>query len=121
MTVSEYVTHFTELSYYAPNDVDTEKKKQECFLNRLNDGLAYALEARDFKNFQTVIDKALVPENRREILMSKRKKECRVNRVATLCFISDLCLLDLPSASCSRVFNRCLNQLDRDLSPHNDR
>jgi hypothetical protein len=51
MTVSEYVTHFTQLSRYAPDNVDTNKKKQDWFLNTLNDGLAYALEARDFVNF----------------------------------------------------------------------
>jgi hypothetical protein len=45
MTVSEYVNHFMQLSRYAPNDVDTDEKKQECFLNGLEDGLAYALEA----------------------------------------------------------------------------
>jgi hypothetical protein len=27
MTVSEYVTRFTQLSRYAPNDVDTDEKK----------------------------------------------------------------------------------------------
>jgi hypothetical protein len=64
MTVSEYVTHFTQLSCYAPNDVDTDEKKQEWFLNGLDDGHAYALEARDFENFQTMIDKALVLENK---------------------------------------------------------
>jgi hypothetical protein len=63
-TVSEYATHFMQLSRYAPNDVGTDKKKQECFLNGLDDGLAYALEARDFKNFQAMIDKALVLKNR---------------------------------------------------------
>jgi hypothetical protein len=51
MMVSEYVTHFTQLSHYAPNDVDTDKQKQQCFLNGLNDGLAYAFEACDFENF----------------------------------------------------------------------
>jgi hypothetical protein len=40
ITVSEYVTHFTQLSRYARNDVDTDEKKQECFLNGLDDGLA---------------------------------------------------------------------------------
>jgi hypothetical protein len=45
MMVSEYVTRFTQLSDYAPNDMDTDEKKQECFLNGLDDGLAYALEA----------------------------------------------------------------------------
>jgi hypothetical protein len=27
MTVSKYVTHFTQLSRYAQNDVDTDEKK----------------------------------------------------------------------------------------------
>jgi hypothetical protein len=51
MSVNEYVTKFTQLSCYALHEVDTDEKKQECFLNGLNDGLAYALEARDFENF----------------------------------------------------------------------
>jgi hypothetical protein len=51
MMVSEYVTCFKWLSRYAPSDVDTDEKKQECFLNGLDDGLAYALDGRDFENF----------------------------------------------------------------------
>jgi hypothetical protein len=43
MSVNEYVTKFTQ--------VDTDEKKQECFLNDLNDGLSYALETQDFENF----------------------------------------------------------------------
>jgi hypothetical protein len=43
MSVNEYVTKFTQLSRYAPQKVDTDEKKQECFLNGLNDGLACAL------------------------------------------------------------------------------
>jgi hypothetical protein len=75
MTVSEYVTHFMQLSRYTPNDVDTDEKKQECFLNGLDDGVAYALEARDFENFQAMVDKALVLENRRGMLTRKHKQE----------------------------------------------
>jgi hypothetical protein len=56
--VNEYVTKFTQLSRYTLHEVDTDEKKQECFLNGLNDGLAYALEARDFKNFQGMVNKA---------------------------------------------------------------
>jgi hypothetical protein len=48
MTVSEYVTRFTQLSRYAPDNVDTNQKKQDWFLSGLNDGFAYALEAHDF-------------------------------------------------------------------------
>jgi hypothetical protein len=74
MTMSEYVTRFMQLSRYAPNDMDTNKKKHECFLNGLDDGLAYALEARDFENFPTMVNNALVPENKRGILTHKRKE-----------------------------------------------
>jgi hypothetical protein len=73
MTVSDYVIRFTQLSCYAPNNMDTYEKKQDWFLNGLNDGLAYALEAHDFVNFQDMVDKALVLENRRGIMEHKRK------------------------------------------------
>jgi hypothetical protein len=45
ISVNEYVTKFTQLSRYAPSEVETNEKKRDCFLNGLNDGLAYALEA----------------------------------------------------------------------------
>jgi hypothetical protein len=41
----------------------------------LDGGLAYALEACDFENFQTMVDKALVLENMRGILSRKHKQE----------------------------------------------
>jgi hypothetical protein len=73
MTMNEYVMKFTQLSRYALNEVDTDEKKQDYFLNGLNDGLAYALEARDFENFQGMMNKALVLENRRGVIERKRK------------------------------------------------
>jgi hypothetical protein len=73
MSVNEYITKFTQLSRYAPHEVDTNEKKQECFLNGLNDRLAYALEARDFENFQGMVNKALVLENHRGVMECKRK------------------------------------------------
>jgi hypothetical protein len=45
MTLNEYNAKFTQLSRYAPSEVDTDEKKQDYFLNGLNDELAYALEA----------------------------------------------------------------------------
>jgi hypothetical protein len=75
MSVNEYVTRFTQLSCYARDDVDTDEKKQAWFVNGLNDGLAYALEAHDFINFQDMVDKALVLENRRGIMEQKRKMQ----------------------------------------------
>jgi hypothetical protein len=71
--VNEYITKFTQVSCHAPHEVDTGEKKHECFLNGLNDGLAYALEARDFENFQGMENKALVLENHRGVMEHKHK------------------------------------------------
>jgi hypothetical protein len=75
MSVNEYVTKFTQLSHYAPHEVNTDEKKQECILSGLNDGLAYALEAQDFENFLGMVNKALVLENRRGVVEHKCKLE----------------------------------------------
>jgi hypothetical protein len=76
VSMSDYVTHFTQLFRYAFDNVDTDEKKQDWFLNGLNNGLAYALEAHNFDNFQDMVDKALVLENRRGIMKHKRKMQC---------------------------------------------
>jgi hypothetical protein len=73
MSVNEYITKFTQLSHYAPHEVDTDEKKHECFLNGLNDGLAYTLEAQDFENLQGMVKKALVLKNSRGVMERKRK------------------------------------------------
>jgi hypothetical protein len=73
MFLNKYVTKFTQLSRYAPYEVDTNEKKHECFFNGLNDGLAYALEDRDFENFQGMVNKTLVLENHRGVMERKRK------------------------------------------------
>jgi hypothetical protein len=73
MSMNKYVTKFTQMSCYAPHEVDTDEKKHEYFFNGLNDGLACALEARDFENFQGMVNKALVLENQRGVMECKRK------------------------------------------------
>jgi hypothetical protein len=55
------------------HEVDTDEEKQECFLKGLNDGLAYALEAREFENFQGMVNKALVLENHKGEMECKHK------------------------------------------------
>jgi hypothetical protein len=42
-------------------------------LNGLNDELTYALEPRDFENFQGLVNKALVLESRRGVMERKCK------------------------------------------------
>jgi hypothetical protein len=82
MSVNEYVTKFTQLSRYAPHEVDTDEKKQECFRNGLIDGLAYALEARDFENFQGIVNKALVLKNHIGV-MERRHKLVRQHQLGS--------------------------------------
>jgi hypothetical protein len=55
--------------------MDTDEKKQDCFLNGLNDGHAYALEARDFENFHGMLNKTLILENHHGAMERKRKQE----------------------------------------------
>ncbi|XP_062230289.1 uncharacterized protein LOC133928000 [Phragmites australis] len=52
MSVREYLTKFTQLSHYAPNDIDMDEKKQDCFLECLNIALQYALSAKEYPSFQ---------------------------------------------------------------------
>jgi hypothetical protein len=73
MSMNEYVTKFTHLSHYVPKEVDTDEKKQKCFLNGLNDGLTYGLEARDFENFKGMVNKDLMLENRIGMMEHKHK------------------------------------------------
>jgi hypothetical protein len=73
ISMNEYVTKFAQLSHYAPNEVNTDEKKQDYFLNGLNDGLVYALKARNFENFQGMMNKALVLENHRGVIEHKSK------------------------------------------------
>jgi hypothetical protein len=77
MSMNDYITKFTQLSRYALNEVDADEEKQECFMNSLNDGLAYALQAQDFENFQGMVNKALVLENHKTVMEHKRKLMCQ--------------------------------------------
>jgi hypothetical protein len=42
-SVSEYIDEFTNLSRYAPDDIDTDAKRMEKFLEGLNDELSIPL------------------------------------------------------------------------------
>jgi hypothetical protein len=39
MSVNEYLNSFIQLSRYAPDDINTDEKKQDVFLNGLNDDI----------------------------------------------------------------------------------
>ena len=75
MTVNDYVNKFTQLSRYAPEDVNTDAKKQDCFMEGLNYGLQVQLVTHEFTDFQSLVNKALVLENKRRQLDEVRKRK----------------------------------------------
>lgn len=75
MSVCEYLTKFTQLSCYAPGDVDNDEKKQDCFREGLNHGICYALSSNDYPSFQRLVDKAFTVERERQSLEANCKRK----------------------------------------------
>jgi hypothetical protein len=64
MIVNEYLNSFIQLSRYAPDDINTDEKKQDVFLNGLNDDIQFKLLNTDYDDFQHMVDKAIVIESK---------------------------------------------------------
>jgi hypothetical protein len=64
MTVNEYLNSFIQLSRYAPNDINTDEKKHDLFLNGLNDDIQFQLLNTDYADFQHMVDKTIVIRNK---------------------------------------------------------
>jgi hypothetical protein len=64
MTVNEYLNSFIQLSKYAPDGINTDEKKHDMFLNRLNDDIQFQLLNTDYADLQHMVDKAIVIENK---------------------------------------------------------
>jgi hypothetical protein len=75
MTVSEYLDEFTHLSRYAPDEVNTDAKRQERFLNGLVGPLNYHLQSHTFPKFQMLLNKAIGQENKRKELREHHYKK----------------------------------------------
>jgi hypothetical protein len=75
MTVNEYLNSFIQLSRYAPDDINTDEKKQDIFLNGLNDDIQFQLLNTDYADFQHMVDKVIVIENKiREMKKDGKRK-----------------------------------------------
>jgi hypothetical protein len=74
MTVNEYRDRFTQLSRYTPEEVDTDEKRQERFLEGLIGPLNYQLQSPTFPNFQTLLNKAIGLESKRRELSGHKRK-----------------------------------------------
>jgi hypothetical protein len=64
MTVNEYLNKFTQMSRYAPDEVNMDEKKHDAFLNGLDDEIQFQLLNTDYEDFQKMADKAIIVENK---------------------------------------------------------
>jgi hypothetical protein len=64
MTVNEYLNSFIQLSRYTTEDINTDEKKQEMFLEGLNYDIQFQLLNTDYVDFQHMTDKAIVTESK---------------------------------------------------------
>jgi hypothetical protein len=60
MTVKEYLNSFIQLSRYTTKDINTDEKKQDMFLEGLNDEIQFQLLNTDYADFQHMVDKVIV-------------------------------------------------------------
>jgi hypothetical protein len=75
MAMNEYLNSFIQLSRYAPDDINTNEKKHDMFLNGLNDDIQFQLLNTDYADFQHMVDKAIVIENKiKEIEKDGKRK-----------------------------------------------
>jgi hypothetical protein len=64
MTVNEYLNSFIQLSRYATEDINTDEKKWDMFLEGLNGDIQFQLLNADYTDFQHMINKAIVIESK---------------------------------------------------------
>jgi hypothetical protein len=74
LSVAEYRDRFTQLSRYAPHEVANDSDKKRCFLKGLYDGLQLQLMFNIYPNFQTLVNRAIMVDNKRKEMDAKRKR-----------------------------------------------
>jgi hypothetical protein len=76
MSVNEYLDKFTQLSRHESDEVNTDPKRQECFLDNLIEPLNYQLQSHNFSDFATLLNmnKAIGLENKLVELGEQKRK-----------------------------------------------
>jgi hypothetical protein len=74
MSVPEYLDKFTTWGRYAPNDIDTDEKKRERFLNRLQEELQTYLVAVHYPDLEAMVDAAIMVEDKNKAARKSHKR-----------------------------------------------
>jgi hypothetical protein len=79
-TLKEYMDDFCALSRYAPDDIDTDAKRKEKFLNGLKGELKIPLSVAYAPNCQSLLDQAITLDNN---IMKEENRERKFNKGKT--------------------------------------
>jgi hypothetical protein len=72
--VSKYIDEFTNLSCYTVDDIDTDAKRKNKFLEGLNDELSIPLSVAYTPTFQMLLDQAIILENKMKESKNRKRK-----------------------------------------------
>src|SRR3954463_5281195 len=72
--LKEYMDDFSTLSRYAPEDIDTEAKRKENFLNGLKGELKIPLSVAYAPTYQSLLDQAITLDNNIRKEENRRRK-----------------------------------------------
>jgi hypothetical protein len=73
--VTEYLHKFTELSCYAPYEVDTDEKKQDYFLHGLDSELRILIRVGIYPDFNTMVNRTITTaKNKHDEMRDKKRK-----------------------------------------------
>jgi hypothetical protein len=79
-TLKEYMDDFCALSRYAPDDIDTDAKRKEKFLNGLKGELKIPLSVAYAPNYQSLLDQAITLDNN---IMKEENRKRKFNNGKT--------------------------------------
>jgi hypothetical protein len=74
MSVTEYLDKFTTWERYAPNDIDTNEKKRERFMNGLQEDLQPYLVVVPYHDLESLVDAAIMVEDKNKAARENRKR-----------------------------------------------
>jgi hypothetical protein len=74
MSVTEYLDKFTTWGRYAPNDIDTDEKKRERFMNGLQEDLQPYLVVVPYNDLDALVDAAIMVEDKNKAARESRKR-----------------------------------------------
>ena len=81
-----------KLALYAPDDINTDKKKQRCFMKGLNAALREQIITHIYPNFNTLMNHTILleeecnkseGERKRKFLIQRARQQDRTQRIRT--------------------------------------